>query len=195
MTTVNMIILCILGVAIIYGYGKGLFGIVKVIISLIGAKLLYPILLNVVNGFGLTEKFTSLIREFLINNSPDIIRDTEFGLEKIEKISVSVGTTISQVISFVIIYIAIRWILRFIFKLLTPRMKVIKTIDKIAGMILSVLVVILLGKFSYNIAVNLSDNGVQAATTYRIQIEESWVGTMYSQDTLFWKGVEQHAEE
>lgn len=195
MTTVNMIILCILGVAIIYGYGKGLFGIVKVIISLIGAKLLYPIFLNVVNGFGLTEKFTSLIREFLINNSPDIIRDTEFGLDKIEKISVSVGTTISQIISFVIIYIAIRWILRFIFKLLTPRMKVIKTIDKIAGMILSVLVVILLGKFSYNIAVNLSDNGVQAATTYRIQIEESWVGTMYSQDTLFWKGVEQYAKE
>lgn len=195
MTTVNMIILCILGVAIIYGYGKGLFGIVKVIISLIGAKLLYPVLFNVVNGFGPTEKFTSLIREFLINNSPDIIRDTEFGLDKIEKISVSVGTTISQVISFVIIYIAIRWILRFIFKLLTPRMKVIKTIDKIAGMILSVFVVILLGKFSYNIAVNLSDNGVQAATTYRIQIEESWVGTMYSQDTLFWKGVEQHAEE
>ena len=163
MKTVNLVILCVAGIALLYGYNRGILGMAKTFISLVGARILYPVLYQVFNCWGIKDVLTEVIQKYLLSLSPEVLRQTELGIKNIARLAISIAETISGIIAFVLVYFAAKAILS--------------------------MVVVLLGKFSYDVSAHLAASGWQAAANYKEQIDESWVATMYTQYTLFKEGA------
>ena len=189
MKTVNLVILCVAGIALLYGYNRGILGMAKTFISLVGARILYPVLYQVFNCWGIKDALTEVIQKYLLSLSPEVLRQTELGIKNIARLAISIAETISGIIAFVLVYFAAKAILSMVYRVLTPKIRIIKVADKICGMVVAIMVVVLLGKFSYDVSAHLAASGWQAAANYKEQIDESRVATMYTQYTLFKEGA------
>lgn len=141
----DMIFIGSIILAILYGYCRGIFGILRKFIAIVIARIAQPYLLAALNGYGFTANISKMIEKKMYDGSKIMAQTPMYN------IAGAIGEGLATIVVFAITYLIIRIITGFVFKLIKPRARLLRTLDSFLGIVLSVIFVIILFCFIYSL--------------------------------------------
>lgn len=141
----DIVFLAAIILAVLYGYCRGIFGILRKFIAIAIAKIAQPYLLAALNGYGFSNQISKIIEKRIYGNS------TVMAQTPMYNIAGAIGDSLATLLVFVVLYLIIRIITGVVFKLINPRMRIIRLVDSGLGIILSVSFVVILVCFMYGL--------------------------------------------